>query len=219
MSTARSPPRVFLPAPHNVNPQLIPYSQTALSVDFLLPVVKDEEFLAAYSILENPVKAVPDSSLGFIYFGNVGNHAVAILHSSQGARGQSGMRNTCFDAIKYLKPKAIICGGCCFALKDAEQGDVIVSEQLTMYAPGLVDEFRRTVWQGSKSECSVVLFSMFKDAMFGWTPPGVTEGSSPAVLMGEIISGPQHVYSASMMTEFRKRFPNALAGDIEGEGI
>ena len=58
MSTARSPPRVFLPAPHNVNPQLIPYSQTALSVDFLLPVVKDEEFLAAYSILENPVKAV-----------------------------------------------------------------------------------------------------------------------------------------------------------------
>lgn len=218
MAGVRSPPRFFLPAPHNVNPPSIPYNQTPLPVDFLLPVVKDEEFLAAYSILENQVKAIPDPSLGFVYFGKVGDHVVAILRSARGTGGQSGMQNTCLDAIKYLRPKYIICGGCCFALKDAELGDVIISERLTMYAPGFVNESGRTVWQGAKSECSVVLFSMFKDAIFGWTPPGVTEGSSPAVLMGEMISGPQQVYSTSMTAEFRERFPNALAGEVEGEG-
>ena len=204
-----------------MKPDRIEWSKAAKSpIDVLLLVVNDNEFCVAYAILPQPVlESGSETDLGMVYFGQIGKNKVALVRSGQGASGLTGIQTACLDSIMQLRPKTIICLGVCFGMDKNKQklGDVLVSTKLGTYGPCRINADGSKICRGVTSECQARLSNLFVGGKVGWKSPSGEE-CKPKVKDGLIISGPELIDCKDRKEELRKLYPNAIGGEMEGEG-
>ena len=183
-----------------------PWSDVQLPVDILLLTVKDCEFLACFHYLSNSFKSY-HNSLGYVYFGNMGDGEkllkVALIMNSRSS-GPSDSRTVVRNIVTQLRPKAIFSVGFCSGLnpKNVKLGDVVMSSKLTTYA--------------YKTPVSRNIGSLVRNVTDGWEAPL----ESPEVREvkvhrdGVILSCPDLVSAERQ----RKLHPEAIAVEMEGKG-
>ena len=188
-------------------------------VDVLLLTAEDTDFSAAYAILNNPRVTDTGSHLGPVYFGEIGKNKTVLLKSFKGTIGVAGVQATCSEAVKKLNPKAIVGLGGCFGMmrEKHDLGDVLVSSQVGLYGPSRVTPDGNINSLGPITECNSRLTRLFDGGKVGWIGP--SEVLVPKVHVGLVISGPQHVENEERVAELKKRYPEALGGEMEGEGM
>ena len=204
-----------------MNPVKTEWSEaTKTPIDVVLLVVNDNEFRAAYAILPEPVLASDSkTSLGMVYFGQIEENKVALVRSGQGANGLIGIQVACLRCIMQLRPETFICLGVCFGMDKNKQklGDVLVSTKLGTYGPCRINAGGSRISRGVISECQPRLTNLFVDGKVGWRSPHGEE-CKPKVKDGLIISGPELIDCKDRKEELRKLYPNAIGGEMEGEG-
>ena len=204
-----------------MKPDRIEWSEaTKIPVDVVLLVVNDNEFRAAYEILSQSVlESDSGTDLSMVYFGQIGKNKVALVRSGQGASGLNGIQITCLDIIMQLSPKTVICLGVCFGMDKNNQnfGDVLVSTKLGTYAPSRINADGSRISRGVISECQARLSNLFVGGKVGWESPR-GDKYKPKVEGGLIISGPELIDCKDRKEELRKLYPDAIGGEMEGEG-
>ena len=204
----------------NIDPAPIDWSEAAHApIDVLLIVVNDNEFRPVYEILSEPKRADSGTVLGNVYFGTIGKNRVALVKSGQGAGGKTGTQAILTSALKELKPEAVICVGICFGMNRTKQkcADVLVSKMLSTYAPCRHNRDGSVFSRGVTVECNGRLVRLFDDGKVGWKGP-CQEQIRPDIQSGLIISGPELLDNKDRKEELKKMYPEALGGEMEGEG-
>ena len=176
-----------------------PWNDEHLPVDILLLTVEDCEFLASYCYLRNPIKSY-HKSLGFVYFGNMGDEEkplkVALMRSS----GPGGSQTVVKNAVTQLRPRVVFSSGFCIGLncEKAKLGDVVISSKLT------TDSYKTPV--------SRDVGNLVRHAADGWEAPLENPEARDVKVHcdGEILSCPG---SGSA-----ERHPGAIAAEMEGRG-
>ena len=145
-----------------------------LPTDVLLLTVKDLELLNCYFYLENVFKSYcPD--LGWVYFGEIGEDKskektkVSLMRCAMGALPAGGSLTVAYNAIRFLKPKAVICVGFCGGLnkEKAKLGDVVISATLSIYSNKKVMEDGREINRGVKTNVSTNMGKLILNAANG----------------------------------------------------
>ena len=199
--------------------------QPHLPVDVLLLTVKDCEFLACYSQLENPYRYCFDN-LGYVYFADVVESQeekvkVALMRCNEGSTGPGSSMITVKNAASVLRPKAVISVGTCSGLNadKTKLGDVVVSAKLTTYASKVVtnDQEQST---GMRSYVSRRFLNIIKNCADGWQAPfkNPEDCEIKVHCHGEFLSGPELVSAEWRRKELVKLHPLAFALEMEGEG-
>ena len=204
----------------NIDPAPIDWSEAAHApIDVLLIVVNDNEFRPVYEILSEPKRADSGTVLGNVYFGTIGKNRVALVKSGQGAGGKTGTQAILTSALKKLKSEAVICVGICFGMNRTKQkcADVLVSKRLSTYAPCRHNPDGSVFSRGVTVECNGRLVRLFDDGKVGWKGP-CQEQIRPDIQSGLIISGPELLDNKDRKEELKKMYPEALGGEMEGEG-
>jgi nucleoside phosphorylase len=196
------------------------FLMTPVTADVVLVTVNDVETAALVEALERaghrgrshfgPVNS-------YWLYGPVGGATVAHVRSTMGSTGQGGSTLTAIDAIRDLKPAAIIGTGIAFGVDERSQpiGQVLVSERLTEYEKTRVglttDGSDLTLARGPSSECSPRLLSRFRDAHL--SDLGID------IRVGELISGEKLIDNPRFKVALLDRFPEAIGGEMEGAGV
>lgn len=183
------------------------FKQPHLPIDVLLLTANKKEFLACYKELKDPFRCYYDGT-GHVYFSNFvgGRQAetvkVALMKCYQGAVVPGGSLTAVKNAASILKPKAVISVGTCSGLdpKNTKLGDVVVSAKLT------TRDMRTYV---SKRFLWVILH-----CDDGWIAPHHTV----KVHRGEFLSGSELVRADWLRNILVKRYPEATAIEIGGDG-
>ena len=188
-------------------------------VDVLLLTSDDATFCAAVKTLSQPVRADSGTSLGPVYFGEIGKNRVALLKSLKGAIGVAGTEATCSEAIDILKPKTILSFGLCYGMNrdKVKIGDVLVSSKVAFSGPSRVNRDGSEYRRGPIVECDARLQRLFGDGKNDWSA-AQNASVEPNVYVGELISGPQLIDNLQHKEKLRKCYPEALGGEMEGEG-
>ena len=189
------------------------------AIDVFLLTADDHSFRAAFQMLDEPKSADSGQSLGPVYFGDVGKNSVALCKSSMGAAGVTGAVATCSEVIKMLNPKAVVSLGICFGMErgKVKLGDVLVSSKVAFCGPVRVNPEGTKNRRGAISECDARLYRLFEDGKVGWK--GLDNSTvEPAVHTGELLSGPELIDDKKRKEELRRSYPEALGGEMEGEG-
>jgi nucleoside phosphorylase len=191
-----------------------------LGVDVVLTTVNDIETDALIAALEGAgYRGRPEMGATNTYwiYGPIGGTTVAHVRSSMGSSGQGGSTLTTIDAIRDLRPSAILGVGVAFGVDETKQpiGMLLLSERLTEYEKTRVgmDSQRRklTLSRGPSSEASPRLLGRFRDARLG--------GIGIEVQAGEMLSGEKLIDNPAFKAELLKRFPEAIGGEMEGAGV
>ena len=197
-----------------------PWEKLTLPVDFLFLTVKDCEFLACFSYFNEPLKSY-HKTLGIVYFGDIEGQQIALVKSEKGSGVPGGSIVVVKNAVEVLRPKAVFCVGFCGGLSYAKVklGDVAVSARLITYAPTKVTEDgiqERGIHVPPKKD----LANLIKHAGESWEPP-LTDPDALEVTVhrdGVFLSGPEVVDNKERREKLIKRFPQAIAIEMEGEG-
>ena len=218
---SNSPPRVDILKYTNMNPTTVDWSDVSKEFDVILIVSNDDEFCAAYKIFSDPKRADTGENLGEIYFDKVGSNKVVLLKSSMEAIGGTGMQATCLECIIELKPSAIVCLGVCYGLNQAKHqlGDLVVSNRLGFYASTRVTRNGGLNPLALIAELDTRLTRLFENGKVGWKGPASEDDApTPQVHLGLVLSGPQKIEDTKHNEKEKKLSPEAIAGDMEGEG-
>ena len=198
-----------------------------LPVDILLLTVKLCEFLSCLSFLNKGFVKSYHKTLGHVYFGDIGDDAetlslkIAVLKIKMGSSSPGGSLVVVPNAVPILRPKAVFCVGFCGGLneKKAKLGDVVVSSKLITYAfvkhtKGEIEE--RGVIVPLKRD----LANLIKDVGAGWKAPLKNAKDLKVKVRndGVFLSGPEVVDDKERRDQLIKRFPQATAVEMEGEG-
>jgi len=197
-----------------------------LPIDILLLTVKECEFLGCLSFLNPEFSKSYHKDLGFVYFGDIGEEEatklkIALMKCSAGAIGPGGSTVAVQNAVRVLRPKAVISVGYCASLnrEKAKLGDVIVSAKLTTYAHSKhtdngIEELGHSVPPKKH------LADLIRSVNEGWEAPLKKPGELVVKVArdGVFLSGPEEVKSQERCAQLTKRFPNAVAIEMEGEG-
>ena len=227
-NTNRNPPNIDfskLPAKKELKMKDLParrrpWHQVELPVDVLLLTVKDCEFLACVSYLNQGFYSSFQDQLGFVHFGKIGKEGqgtlkIALMKILIGVIQDHDLETvTVRNAVKVLSPNAVIWVGLCRGLnaKKVKLGDVVVSSNLTDLDKGIVD-------MNDAVPLSKHLSNLLSSPRQGWNPPLENEGELEVeVRNGVILSGPKEVDSKDLHAELTGRFGEAIAIDMEGEG-
>ncbi|CAH3144484.1 unnamed protein product [Porites lobata] len=230
-NTNRDPPKINfskLPAKKELKmkdllARSIPWDQVEIPVDVLLLTVEDCEFLACVSYLNKGFYKSHHDKPGIVYFGKIGKKGqdtlkIALMKSYM---GPMNALTTVKNAVEVLSPKAVIWVGSCRGLnaKKVNLGDVVVSSKLRTYANEKVTDKGNEDWNDAVP-VSTHLSRLLLDAGLGWNPPlkNVAE-LEVKVQNGVILSGPKEVDSRKLHAELTGRFGEAIAIDMEGEGL
>jgi len=124
-------------------------------------------------------------------------------------------------AVQILGPKAVFCVGFCGGLNNrkVKLGDVVISEKLITYAPSTVTD-NGVVERGVRVPSKTYLADLIKTAGHGWEAP-LKDPRNLEVKVhrdGVFLSGPEVVDSKERRDQLIKRFPDAIAIEMEGEG-
>lgn len=194
-------------------------------VDVLLLTVKDCEFLSCLSYLnEGFVKSNPPT-LGTVYFGNIGDDEVvkvAVMKCDMGSSTPGGTLVVVPKAVRSLRPKAVFNVGFCASLDEekAKLGDVVVCSKLITYA-FITRNGNRIEERGVKVPLKRDLANLVKNIGDGWKPPLKNSTGRKVELRkdGVFLSGPEVVNNGKRRAELIKRYPEATAIEMEGEGL
>ena len=200
----------------------IPWHQVELPVDVLLLTVKDCEFLACVSYLNKGFYSSYHDTPGPVYFGKIGKRGqdtlkIALMKSHM---GPMNALTTVRNAVEVLSPKAVIWVGFCRGLnaKKVKLGDVVVSSKLRTYVNEEVTD-KGIVDMNDAVPLSRHLLNLLLSAGQGWNPPLENEGELEVEVQNDVIlSGPKEVNSKNLHAELTRRFGEAIAIDMEGEG-
>ena len=195
---------------------------TVLPVDILLLTVEDWEFLSCVSHLNPGYFRSSHDNLGTVYFGQMGTGPtflnIAVMKCHSGSLTPGGALTTAKNGVEVLKPKAVFCVGFCGGLSErVSLGDVAILAKLRTYSSITITE------NGIKERGLAVplernLLNLIKNADHGWKAP--LKGSPEVKVWkdGVYLSGPEKVESEERREELVKRFPDAIAIDMEGQG-
>ena len=192
-----------------------------LPIDILLLTVKDCEFLSCLSYLKTLCRYCHDK-LGIIYIGNVGDkRKIAVIKCDKGSSGTGGSAMVVKSAVEILGPKAVFCVGFCAGLNSqkVKLGDVVVSAKLITYAPTKVqaDGIQE---RGVRTDVPPRILKLTKHVSDGWKVP-LKDPKKLKVIVhrdGVFLSGPEIVDSKERRMDLVKRFRDAIALEMEGEG-
>ena len=198
-----------------------PLEGVHLPIDILLLTVKDCEFLSCLSYLKNVIRYC-DDKLGIIYIGDMGDEMkIAVIKCDKGSSVPGGSTVVVKDAVEVLRPKAVFSVGFCGGLnsKKVKLGDVVVSAKLITYAPSknLKDGIQE---RGVRAPVPQRILKLIKHVADGWKAP-LKDPKKLKVDVhrdGVFLSGPELVDNKKRRAELVKRFSDAIAIEMEGEG-
>jgi nucleoside phosphorylase len=150
-------------------------------------------------------------------YGPVGGTTVAHVRCGAGSGGTGAAALTVTDAIRDLKPWAVIAVGIAFGINESEQpiGELLVSESLVTYEMQRVGETGDGTTQnrhrGSTMPASPTLVGRFRDSHLGRL--GIR------VRTGQLLSGEKLIDNAAFKAALSERFPDAIGGEMEGAGL
>ena len=222
------PPEVNVSVPEfeNLPDVSEPWDDGRLPIDFLLLTVKDCEFLSCIAFLNAGFYKSYHEDLGFVYFGEMGkgkatNAKIALMKCHMGSSGPGGSTISVKDAVTVLKPKAVFCVGFCGGLnrKKVKLGDVAVSAKLITYALSKSTE-DGIEERGFRVPLKRRLSKLILSAGEGWQAPLRKRGELKVAIQrdGVFLSGPEVVNNNERRLELMRRFPEAIAIEMEGEG-
>ena len=188
--------------------------------DVLLLTANDIEFYAVLKILPAPKITDSRQCLGMVYFDEINNNRVAVVRSDMGAIGTAAIQITLLDAIELLKPGVIVCLGVAFGMKQGkvQLGDVLVATKMALFGKQKVNIKGEILPRGPEFECDVRLFRLFDRGKDGWKGPN-NDGNAPNVHLGLVLSGPVLINNKNFKEKLRSLYPEALGGEMEGEGM
>ena len=138
-----------------------------------------------------------------------------------GSSGPGGSTISVKDAVTVLKPKAVFCVGFCGGLnrKKVKLGDVVVSAKLIAYALSKSTE-DGIEERGFRVPLKRRLSKLIVSAGEGWQVPLRKRGEPKVTIQrdGVFLSGPEVVNNNERRLELMRRFPEAIAIEMEGEG-
>ena len=184
--------------------------------------MQDWEFLSCVSHLNPGYFRSSHGNLGTVYFGEMGSGPtflkIAVMKCHSGPLTPGGALVTVKNGVEVLRPKAVFCVGFCGGLSEkVSLGDVAILAKLITYSSltirdsGIQD-------RGLAVPLGKNLLSLIKNADDGWKAP--LEDSSEVKVWkdGVYLSGPEKVESEERREELVKRFPDAIAIEMEGQG-
>ena len=214
---ASNPPAVTLPLLNTEDlPKTgVPWDDGRLPIDILLLTVEDCEFLGCLSCLNSSFCRSYYKELGYVYFGELGRGGmkikIAVMKCYRGSIIAGGSVVSVSPAVRVLRPKAVFLVGICHSLKSSEVklGDVAISEMLITCAPSS-DEV------GGKVPLKSLLLKLIPNAGDGWNAP-LTDPKALKVKIhrGDFLSVPGVIDNNETLI---KRFPQAIAMELEGQG-
>ena len=195
-----------------------------LPVHFIFLTVKDCEFLSCLSFLKDGFVRSYHKKLSYVYFGNIRDNEevrVAVMRCNMGSSTPGGSLTVVLKAVDILKPKAVFNVGFCASLNEekAKLGDVVVCSKIITYAfikqKGTEIEDRNI-----KVPLNSRLAKLANYIGGGWKPP-VQNSTGLKVKSrrgGVFLSGPEVIDDKDRCAALIKRFPEATAIEMEGEG-
>ena len=196
-----------------------------LPIDILLLTVKDCEFLNCLSILNPDFLRSHNKEIGFVFFGKMGDDdsqlKIAVIQCNVGSSVPNGSAIVVPKAVKILRPKAVFCVGYCGGLnpRKVKLGDVVISAKLITYAPTKVTE-GGVIDRGTRVPLERRLANLIRAADYGWKAPLKDPAKLEVIVHkdGVFLSGPELVDNSERREELTKRYPEAIAIEMEGEG-
>ena len=229
MACAQDPPEVnmALLKTKDLKGKSISWENIELPIDFLLLTVKECEFLSSLSFLNRGFTKSYHKRVGYVYFGYIGEDEatklkIAVIKCNAGSAGPGGCTVVVQNVVGALRPKAVISVGYFASLnhQNAKLGDVVVSANLTTYAVAKVQENGDIEELGNNVPPKKHLADLIKSVDDGWEAPLKNPGELDVKVDRDevFLSGPEEVQSKRRCSQLRKRFPNAVAIEMEGEG-
>ncbi|XP_067018133.1 5'-methylthioadenosine/S-adenosylhomocysteine nucleosidase-like isoform X2 [Acropora muricata] len=227
-SSLSSPPEANhdVPEPRDLPEASKEWKDVHLPIDILLLTAQSCEFRSCLSYL-NPgyYKSYAFEIGSWVYFGEMGDGnaklKVAVIQCN-GCGGVGGPAIVVPKAVHALRPKAVICVGYCAGLKEKEVkfGDVIISSKLVTHAPKKVTG-DGIIERGVRVPASPLLNGIVKFADNSWKAPlkKPKELGVKVCTGGLLLSGPEVVRSDKRRAELLGRYPDAIALEMEGEGL
>jgi nucleoside phosphorylase len=194
---------------------------SAQRCDVLLVTATDVELRAVREVAVNEWGARFERQYGrietYYFLGEIGGAATWLLRTEMGTLGAGGATLAVSEAIRSLKPVAVIMVGIAFGLRPDEQqlGDILVSRQLMSYEPQRLGSGAHgemvPVPRGDRATASPRLLSRFRDAKLDW--------NGPEPHFGLLLSGEKLVDHPDLLKQLLALEPEAIGGEMEGAGL
>ena len=136
------------------------------------------------------------------------------MKCQRGSVTAGGSTVSVLAAVRVLRPKAVFLVGVCYSLKSIEVklGDVVISEKLITCVPSS-EQF------GDKVPLKSLPLRMIPNAGDGWKAPlKDPKALEVKVHRGDILSVPGEIDNKECRETLIKRFPQAVAMELEGLG-
>ena len=148
---------------------------------------------------------------------------VALIRCEKGSTEPRASLIVVKNAVEILKPKAVACVGFCGSLnrKKAKLGDVVISAKLATYSNTRTQSDGTNEMRGVKVNVSKNMGDLIPYASDAWDPP-IKETSNYEVDVHRqyvMLSGPEVVNNPDRRQELLKYHPDAIAIEMEGEGV
>ena len=217
---ASNPPEVTLPLlkTEDLPKTGVPWDDGRLPTDILLLTVEDCEFLGCLSYLNSSFCRSYCKELGYVYFGELGRGEMkvkmAVMKCYKGSITAGGSAVSVSSAVRVLRPKAVFLVGTCYSLKSSKVklGDVAISEMLITCVPSS-DEV------GDKVPLKSLLLRLIPNAGDGWKAPlKDPKALKVEIHRGDFLSVPGVIDNNECRETLIKRFPQAIAMELEGQG-
>ncbi|XP_028398222.1 uncharacterized protein LOC114521855 isoform X1 [Dendronephthya gigantea] len=195
-----------------------------LPIDILLVTVKDHEFVNCYYYLENKKRSWCHG-LGMVDLGTFGDGAVkvALVRCEKGSIEPNASLIVVKNAVEILQPKAVICVGYCASInpEKVKLGDVVISAKLASLSPKRIVADGTQQMRGFKTHVSKNMGHLIPFAADGWEPPLNNPDSFDVKVHRQavMLSGSEVVNNFEKRQELLRHFPDALAVEMEGEGL
>ena len=184
----------------------------------LLLTVEDCEFLSCLSYLNYSFWKSYCEDLGFVYFGDIGEGQIklqtAVMKCHRGSITVGGSAVSVSAAVRVLRPKAVFLVGVCYSLKSSKVklGDVVISERLITCVPSS-DEV------GDRVPLKSLPLRLIPNAGDGWEAPlKDPKALNVKIHRGDFLSVPGEIDNKEYRETLIKRFPQAVAMELEGQG-
>lgn len=150
-----------------------------------------------------------------IYY-NLGDHGGAPVFMAQSEMGTSvpgGSLLTIRQAIKDIKPQAVISYGLAFGLQPEKEklGDILISKQIKHYEPAKIDFTKGNLPRGDCVTASTWLLDKFRSGDIDW--------HGAKTHFGLILSGEKLVNHKDFRDWLLKSESEAIGGEMEGAGL
>jgi nucleoside phosphorylase/GNAT superfamily N-acetyltransferase len=151
------------------------------------------------------------------WFGRLGEHRVAVVRCTPGAKGRDAAALTVSQAIRDSDPLAVIAVGIAFGgyTDQLKMCDVLISDQVIPYE--MKRSGAREQYRGPVPEAGPVLLSRFANVV-GWDHRR-PDGRACMVKVGPLLSGETLLDNLDEKVRLFSEHPSAIGGEMEAAGI